>query len=87
MILLKLKENLLLYVRKKIILITFPQISSDLRRVLRLYKKTKKIDITYLVKQNGTVKVIAENYKYSRTSHVSHKDGTLDNKFCVPKDM
>ncbi len=52
MILLKLKENLLLYVRKKIILITFPQISSDLRRVLRLYKKTKKIDITYLVKQS-----------------------------------
>jgi hypothetical protein len=45
------------------------------------------MDITYLVKQNGTVKIIAENYKYSRTSHAAHKDGTLECKFCVPKDM
>ncbi len=32
------------------------------------------MDITYLVKQNGTVKVIAENYKYSRTPHAAHKE-------------
>ena len=43
------------------------------------------MDITYLVKQNGTVQVIAENFKYSRTSHAAHKDGTLEYKCCEPK--
>jgi hypothetical protein len=43
------------------------------------------MDINYLVKQNGTVQVIAENYKYSRTSHAAHKDGTLEYKCSVPK--
>jgi hypothetical protein len=37
------------------------------------------MDIAYLVKQNGT-----EKYKYSRTFHTAHKDGTLEYK-CIFK--
>ena len=55
-----------------------------LGQTLKNINSKNKMDITYLVKQNGTVQVIAENYKYSRTSHAAHKDRTLEYKCCVP---
>jgi hypothetical protein len=43
------------------------------------------MDINYLVKQNGTMQVLFNNYKFCRTPHAPTKHGSLSYKCRVDK--